>query len=312
MVILAEAPTSNWYCALSTTFTSSSSGPPPDRPEILSFPNDGFRYNQRFHRIGPSLTMAMDSRSFPTKRKEELSIQLPEPSIPQFETSRLPDLRFDRLQVPEKELLDENKLEFGQFVAREAVIDEELWTAAWLRAESHLEDRMNDRYVDNYKRKFADQEFHAIKKRRVGLHGQNCKCLVTVKKDDKNVKRTVLKSVVGTLDLSIRCLLQGETFPGERVKLPVFRSIYRRGPHSYGYVANLCVSKSARRQGIASNMLQFAVESAKFEGVEHLYVHVHRNNRPARELYEKMGFEMIEAATEQLQEEQTYLLCYRV
>lgn len=283
-------------------------------PEILSFPHDGFRNNRRFHRIASSMIMAMDSRSFSTRKRDELSKQLPEPSIPQFESSRLPDLRFDRIQIPEKELAHEHKLEFGQFVAREAIIDEELWTAAWLRAESHLEDRMNDRYVNNHKRKFADQEFHAIKKRRTGLHGQNCRCIITVRKEDKNVKRTVLKSVVGTLDLSIRCLLQGETFPGERVKLPVLRScsIYRRGPHTYGYVANLCVAKSARRQGIASNMLQFSVESAKFDGVENVYVHVHRNNRPAQELYEKMGFEIIEAASSQLQEEQTYLLCYKV
>lgn len=35
-----------------------------------------------------------------------------------------------------------------------------------------------------------------------------------VKKEEKNVKRTVLKSVVGTLDLSVRHLLHGETFPG--------------------------------------------------------------------------------------------------
>lgn len=35
-----------------------------------------------------------------------------------------------------------------------------------------------------------------------------------VRKEDKHVKRTVLKGVVGTLDLSVRCLLNGETFPG--------------------------------------------------------------------------------------------------
>lgn len=35
-----------------------------------------------------------------------------------------------------------------------------------------------------------------------------------VRKEDKHVKRTVLKGVVGTLDLSVRCLLHGETFPG--------------------------------------------------------------------------------------------------
>lgn len=35
-----------------------------------------------------------------------------------------------------------------------------------------------------------------------------------VRQEDKHVKRTVLKGVVGTLDLSVRCLLHGETFPG--------------------------------------------------------------------------------------------------
>ncbi|KAJ9168042.1 hypothetical protein P3X46_019616 [Hevea brasiliensis] len=295
---MAAAAANNWRCVLSTT--SSSSGPPLDRN------------HPRFHRIAASLTVAMDSRSSQTRKKEGLSIQLPAPSISQIETSRLPDLRFDRLQIPEKDLVHEDKLEFGQFVAREAIIDEEFWTAAWLRAESHWEDRTNDRYVDNHKRKFAEQEFHAIKKRRTGLHGQNCCCVVAVRKKGKNVKRTVLKSVVGTLDLSIRCLLQGETFPGERVKVPIFRSFCRRGPSTYGYVANLCVAKSARRQGIASNMLHFAVESAKSNGVEHVYVHVHRNNTPAQELYEKMGFEIVEAASSQLLEEKTYLLCCRV
>ncbi|OAY53999.1 uncharacterized protein LOC110612066 isoform X1 [Manihot esculenta] len=282
------------------------------RPDFTTLSNDRFGNHSKFHRMASSLTMAMDSRSSQTRKKEELSIQVPASSIPQFETSRLPDLRFDRLQTPEKDLIHEDKFEFGQFVAREAIIDEEFWTAAWLRAESHWEDRINDRYVDNHKRKFAEQEFHAIKRQRAGLHGQKCRCIVTVRREDKNVKRTVLKSVVGTLDLSIRFLLQGETFPGERVKVPIFRSFHRRGPNTYGYVANLCVAKLARRQGIASNMLHFAVESAKSSGVEQVYVHVHRNNIPAQDLYEKIGFEIVEAASLQLQEEKTYLLCCRV
>lgn len=40
-----------------------------------------------------------------------------------------------------------------------------------------------------------------------------------VKKEEKNVRRTVLNSVVGTLDLSIRQYLQGETYPGVLVIL---------------------------------------------------------------------------------------------
>ncbi|PON55591.1 FkbH domain containing protein, partial [Trema orientale] len=168
-------------------------------------------------------------------------------------------------------------------------------------------------YVDNHKRKFAEQEFNAIKKRSKWQHGQNqkCTCIVT-KKETKNVKRTVLKSVVGTLDLSIRYLLHGETFPGvERVKAPLFCTINRTSQSRYGYIANLCVAKSARRQGIASNMLHFAVESAISDGVEQVYVHVYRDNRAAQELYRKMGFEVVEMANSQLLEERTFLLCFK-
>lgn len=42
-----------------------------------------------------------------------------------------------------------------------------------------------------------------------------------VRKDQGNEKCTVLKSVVGTLDLSIRYLLHGETFPGVKFSLLV-------------------------------------------------------------------------------------------
>ncbi|KAJ8767490.1 hypothetical protein K2173_017534 [Erythroxylum novogranatense] len=236
------------------------------RPQFLKFAHfdNGFRYRRKFLKTAGCWAMSMDSSQ--TRKREVLSIQLtsrPAQSSPQIESPRLPDLQFNRLQVPEKELVHENKLEFGHFVAREAVVDEEFWTAAWLRAESNWEDRTHDRYVDNHKRKFADQEFHAIKRRQTGQHGPKCRCIVTVRKEDRTVKRTVLKSVVGTLDLSIRCLLHGETFPGERVKAPLFCSINSKGPNRYGYVANLCVAKSARRHGIATNMLDFAIESAK-------------------------------------------------
>ncbi|GLT68027.1 hypothetical protein SLA2020_402900 [Shorea laevis] len=277
------------------------------RPEFLTFSHVGFPNNRKFQRITASLKMAMDSKSSSyTRKKEELLVELPKPSIPLLESSTPSDLRFDRLQPSDQELVQEKRVQFGQFVAREAVLDEEYWTAAWLRAETHWENRTSERYVDNFKRKFADQEFNVIKSRCRGQPGQKYTCIVTVKKEVRNAKRTVLKSVVGTLDLNIRYLLHGETFPGERVKAPLFCS-----PNRYGYVANLCVAKSARRQGIASNMLHFAVESAKSDGVEQVYVHVHRSNTPAQELYQKMGFEMVEEASPQLLEDQTYLLCVK-
>ncbi|KAL2945106.1 Signal recognition particle receptor FtsY [Bienertia sinuspersici] len=155
---------------------------------------------------------------------------------------------------------------FGEFVAREALLDEEYWTAAWLRAESHWENRPNERYANNYKRQFAEQEYNALKRKCKGYHGQQSMCIITIKKEDKKIKHTILKSVVATLDLSIRHLLQGETFPGERIQAPMFCNIKRKEASKYGYVANLCVAKSARRKGIAINMLKFAIESAKSKG----------------------------------------------
>ncbi|RVX05374.1 hypothetical protein CK203_013521 [Vitis vinifera] len=253
---------------------------------------------------------AMDSNSS-TRKKEEFSIEIQAPSVPQFRTERPSNLQFDQLQPSDEEFNEGSRAEFGPFMARAAVLDEEYWTAAWLRAEIHWEGRPNERYAENYKRKFAEQEFNALKRRCRGQNDQKYTCIVTVKKEERGVKQTVLKSVVGTLDLSIRYLLNGETFPGEQVKAPLFCSINKTGSSKYGYVANLCVAKSVRRQGIASNMLHFAVESAKSIGVEQVFVHVHRNNGPAQELYQKMGFEMVEVASSQLLQEQTYLLCFR-
>ncbi|KAB2077158.1 hypothetical protein ERO13_A06G076200v2 [Gossypium hirsutum] len=280
------------------------------RTEFLTFSTNGSRPRHKFQRLSLSPFMKMDSKSTEKVPKEESSIKLQTSSIPQLENPRPSNLRFDRLQPSDQELNQDSRLEFGKFVAREAVLDEELWTAAWLRAETHWEDRPGERYVDNFKRKFAEQEFNAIKRRYSGQHGQTYTCVVTVRKEERNVKRTVLKSVVGTLDFSIRHLLHGESFPGEREK-HLFCSISRTNLNRYIYVSNLCVAKSARRQSIASNMLYFVIESARSEGVELVYVHVHRNNEPALELYQKIGFEMVEMASSQLLKQQMYLLCYK-
>ncbi|XP_019245907.1 PREDICTED: uncharacterized protein LOC109225625 isoform X3 [Nicotiana attenuata] len=213
------------------------------------------------------------------------------------------------MQLPDEEVLDqENRLEFGQFMAREAMLDEEYWTAAWLRAESHWEDRQNDRYINNYKRKYAEQEFNALKRICKAKIGQRCTCIVTVRNEEKNIRHTVLKSVVGTLDLMIGHLSHGEDFPGERVNAQVFCNIERRSSNRYGYIANLCVAKSARRQGIARNMLHYAIRSAKANGAEKVFVHVHTDNGPAQNLYQKVGFEVVEAANLKLSEEQPHLL----
>ncbi|KAL6660206.1 hypothetical protein ACP70R_002328 [Stipagrostis hirtigluma subsp. patula] len=88
------------------------------------------------------------------------------------------DLRFNRLRPSIDESDCKYKRFFGCYVAREAIIDEEYWIAAWLRAEDHFEDQSGDRYVESFKRKFASQEFHALKKRCSRQHGEKYICFV--------------------------------------------------------------------------------------------------------------------------------------
>lgn len=46
---------------------------------------------------------------------------------PQVDQVRSEGLRFDRLQPAEPEFGQEDRFEFGKFVAREAMVDEEYW-----------------------------------------------------------------------------------------------------------------------------------------------------------------------------------------
>ncbi|XP_057483227.1 GCN5-related N-acetyltransferase 6, chloroplastic-like isoform X3 [Actinidia eriantha] len=184
-------------------------------------------------------------------------------------------------------------------------------TAAWLRAEAHWESLSYMRYVDNYKRKYADQEFYALKRRCTGQDGNSlkCFCFVAVKKEEKNIRRSVLNSVVGTLDLSIRQFLLGETYPGE-IKRPsaILASHKPYDTHKYAYVANVCVAKFARRKGIALNMLYLATDVASLAGMKQLFVHVNADNLPAQELYKKTGFKIVEAASSPLSKDQMLLM----
>lgn len=232
-------------------------------------------------------------------------------AVSRSESSKLPELSFNRLQLSDEECIGLQRRNFGIFVAREAVLDEEYWTAAWLRAEAHWESLSYMRHVDSYKRKYAEQEFYALKRRCTGQDGNSskCFCFVAVKKEDKNKRRTVLNSVVGTLDLSMRQLLQGETYPGEVKRLStVFASQEPYDAHKYAYVANVCVSKFSRRQGIASNMLYLATDVANLSGMKQLFVHVNADNKPAQELYKKSGFKIVEAASSPLSKDQRLLM----
>ncbi|KAF7055443.1 hypothetical protein CFC21_062967 [Triticum aestivum] len=227
------------------------------------------------------------------------------------------DLRFNRLRPSIEKSDCKYTRYFGRYVAREAIMDEEYWIAAWLRAEDHYEDQSGDRYVESFKRKFASQEFHALKKRCGRQVGEKYTCFVAVKNDD--VTRTVVNSVVGTVDLCVRHPLHGETYPAEPGNTPFYSRIYQPDQPKFGYLTNVCVAKYARRQGIASNMLLLAIDAARLDGkalglsgivkpqiivvhllipsplivgAESIYIHVHKDNLPARRLYDHVGFKV--------------------
>ncbi|KAF3326954.1 Acetyltransferase (GNAT) family [Carex littledalei] len=201
------------------------------------------------------------------------------------------DLQFDEIQPSHQDLSPALRRDFDHFTARVALIDVELWAAAWLRAETNYENQIDPRYVERFKLQYAQQQFKAMKKWFGKKHyAQKRLCLVTVKNDEKNCKRTAIQSVVGTLDVHVRHPLHGELYPGEGVNKPGICDIYRTDQPQFGYISDVCVSKHARRQGIGRNMIYLAINVSFSHGVENVFIHVDRENFAAQNLYQQMGF----------------------
>ncbi|TKY68487.1 2,3-bisphosphoglycerate-dependent phosphoglycerate mutase [Spatholobus suberectus] len=85
--------------------------------------------------------VAMDFDFLNKKKKKEVAVQLSSltPPFSKVETVRLYDLHFDLLQPSDQELDPHNRFEFGNFVARPVLLDEEYRTTAWVRAKSGWE-----------------------------------------------------------------------------------------------------------------------------------------------------------------------------
>ena len=66
-----------------------------------------------------------------------------------------------------------------------------------------------------------------------------------------------------------------------------------RAPTSLAHRAgNVCVSPLARRQGVAKQLVAAAFQDARLAGVQHLYVHVERENEAAHRLYLDCSFSL--------------------
>ncbi|XP_024390130.1 GCN5-related N-acetyltransferase 6, chloroplastic isoform X2 [Physcomitrium patens] len=175
---------------------------------------------------------------------------------------------------------------YNHFDIHEARLEYELKDAAWLRADAYSEQQPFTRYVDSFKKKFAEQEFAALKRRLSGQPGSyvsNTLPTDSIEVDWQDCEKD--RQVLGTLDFSLHRPSPGESFGGHR--LP------------YGYIANVCVEKSARKQGIASALLERAVQIGRDWGLNAIYVHTHATNEPAFKLYVKKGFEALQSGSSQ-------------
>ncbi|RZC61889.1 hypothetical protein C5167_023641 [Papaver somniferum] len=194
----------------------------------------------------------------------------------------------------------------GEYVIREAKDRVEFWASAWLKAGLY-ENRSHDRYIDSYKRQRAEQELDTIERRYSTRYLEPFMCIVAVRNEGKNVH--MFKNVIGTLDFRVKYQLQWETYPDQELwKIVNASSTFRqKGLEKYGTISNVAVAESARRQGVGSSMLKFAIETAEEHGIKQVFVLVHRDNKPALALYRKMGFEILAEETPHLEEHNLYL-----
>lgn len=119
--------------------------------------------------------------------------------------------------------------------------------------------------------------------------------------------------------LSVSLEVTFRNYSQEPGNTPFYSRIYQPDQPKFGYLTNVCVAKYARRQGIASNMLLLAIDAARLDGkslglsgivkpqiilvhplistplivgAESIYIHVHKDNLPARRLYDHVGFKV--------------------
>ncbi|MEM9213470.1 MAG: GNAT family N-acetyltransferase [Cyanobacteria bacterium P01_F01_bin.150] len=92
------------------------------------------------------------------------------------------------------------------------------------------------------------------------------RCLVAVNPSDEN-------TILGTVEVSIQ-------------------RHYLWSSSRYVYLSNLAVQTNYRRQGIAYELLQRCELVGKSWGLGDMYLHVREDNRAARQLYERCGYQI--------------------
>jgi ribosomal protein S18 acetylase RimI-like enzyme len=64
-------------------------------------------------------------------------------------------------------------------------------------------------------------------------------------------------------------------------------------PQRYVYISNLAVSRDFRRRGVASELITSCEQLTKTWGYAKIHLHVMANNERGRNLYQKLGYEIV-------------------
>ncbi|XP_052879718.1 uncharacterized protein LOC128286450 [Gossypium arboreum] len=120
------------------------------RTNFFTYACNGSSPRHKLHSISLTPTTKMNTKLIGLVRKEDHSV------LPR--TSLITHLKFNSLEPSDEDLFHEKKLVFGNYVARQAVRDEELWVAAYLRAETHWEDQPGDeKLIEHLKMDFIER-----------------------------------------------------------------------------------------------------------------------------------------------------------
>jgi ribosomal protein S18 acetylase RimI-like enzyme len=68
---------------------------------------------------------------------------------------------------------------------------------------------------------------------------------------------------------------------------------YRQNQHRYVYLSNLAVSRDFRRRGIAQELIGNCEQLTIEWGYTELHLHVMGDNERGRQLYQKLGYEIV-------------------
>ena len=98
--------------------------------------------------------------------------------------------------------------------------------------------------------------------------------------------------VVGTIEVGLRTTSsRAEMFHMVAAEPPTNQHWHHR--HRYVYISNLAVSQDFRRRGVAQELLNNCEQLTKSWGYSELHLHVMGNNERGRNLYRKLGYEIV-------------------